>query len=233
MTTRSKSVSPWNRVWEVLCPDCGEVRSAKWRPKRGIMVSRCMTCAFKERERKRGRGRFRSWHWATYGGAFNPQSPGNPCSLQRCVDCGTIGLVVSSNLPRGGHYRCLSCGISHSYQCSVTGDTRKTISAKNVGSVYGDNTCAISRCACCGEVRLYWGRRNATRMYCTQCYHRHQTICGERDRTISDLPEGYITVKEFAVRNGLSRSVAYRKAQKIGIKPGVRNGSTDALLVPA
>lgn len=232
MNTRSKSISPWNRVWEVLCPDCGEVRSRKDRPKRGILVSRCRPCAFTERERLRGRGRFRTWHWAIYGGIFNPEKSGPPCSLQRCADCGTMNLVTNSNLPKGLPYRCLSCGISHTFKCSVTGDARKASNASHVGVVYQHVSCAISRCACCGQIRVYGDRQRASRLYCFECYQRHKAICGARERVLPDMPEGYTTVMDYAKRMGLSRSAAYRRAERIGVKPGIRNRSSDALLMP-
>lgn len=44
---REKSVSPWNRVWEVFCPDCKEVRGLKSKHRRGLTVARCFLCSAK------------------------------------------------------------------------------------------------------------------------------------------------------------------------------------------
>ncbi len=103
---RQKSVAAWGRVWEVLCPDCGEIRSLKGRP-RGLVVGRCHPCGVAAHQQL-------PWHWALgYGGAVTKsgkrQPHGAPCMIVRCGLCNEPRLVITSVAMRGVTTHCRRC----------------------------------------------------------------------------------------------------------------------------
>jgi Zn ribbon nucleic-acid-binding protein len=129
---------------QISCPDCGEYRELSWGQNGLYSLDpvRCHKCAAIAR-RSTGEGLER--HCLICGNFMAPRvqhearvlcSRGCFAEFQRrrsaverpvhwamkarcifvaCTDCGTIELVTESNL-RGLYYRCLSCGIKHSFK---------------------------------------------------------------------------------------------------------------------
>ena len=127
---RKKSIASWGRVWEVLCPICGKIRSLKNRPKRGILISRCHPCGIANITQL-------PWHWAIgYGGAAPKGSKkphGAPCIIVRCGLCNEPRLVPTAIGMHGLLAHCRRCYI----QCSqrwdhkpVSGDRRRGAAQK-------------------------------------------------------------------------------------------------------
>jgi hypothetical protein len=104
---------------EVLCPDCGEIRSLKGLPDRGLLVKRCPRCAHTV-----------LWHWALGTGGRPPHFA--PCMIVRCGLCNEPRLVLASSTLRAALAHCRRC----SYRCFVrwqnkptTGDRRRRAEA--------------------------------------------------------------------------------------------------------
>ncbi len=161
-------MSPWNRVWEVLCPDCNEIRSLKDRPKRGIVVRRCRTCALKIRDDQSPRTkRNRGWRWAGEGNVR--------CILWPCTDCNNYSLVLWGNLVHKNiDYRCLSCALRHSI--SHDPEKKNSIARANLGVQKG-MTIALRHCALCGDVKALENRSIYPYLFCTKCKGVHASHC--------------------------------------------------------
>lgn len=225
---RKKGVSPWIRVWEVLCPDCRELRSVKDRPKRGIMVARCASCACKRAFFARSRAG-RKWKWLDQDRHAKQWSP----FLRVCVTCGLPEIVDKGNLIRGfplwgQGWRCRHCALSHSRKCNpaTVQKTYFNLKARANGTV-GKHSFVVTRCALCAAVNVR-DRQTNRRLYCRPCAGVHNSVCEERYKA----PAGFVTVKELATLTGRTRSASYRLAHNLGIEAEDRAGKRRFLIKP-
>ena len=112
---RRKSISPWNQVWDVLCPDCNEIRSVKGARTRGRLVQRCRPCACKARHAITIN---RAWWWilSKERDIRTERFSAIPSIIVRCTDCGDPALIRKlKRSPR--YYRCQPCGTRHADGC--------------------------------------------------------------------------------------------------------------------
>lgn len=183
---RQKSISPWNRVWEVLCPHCGEIRSRKDRPKRGIMVLPCRSCACTIRSES-WRRENRSWRWALAETAS--QTMNVSCILTVCSYC-TKPFLQRTHIYKAVVDKAWFCSVS----CARHHDKEKhyakiAATARININVHSWRTFSVSHCALCGKPRirkgtLAWSLERY--LYCLPCAGKHEgAFCNPRRKAVA------------------------------------------------